>query len=180
MQWQHTQGLTSRSFTCGHCGNLVASAAGYLADGGHMIHTCPHCNEPTYFRATEQIPGVAPGSPVANVPAEIAALYGEARSCAAANAFTASVMASRKLLMNIAVSRGAKAGEPFITYVEYLASQGYVPPDGRGWVDHIRKKGNEATHEIVLMNREAATDLITFTEMLLKFIFEFPVELASI
>jgi hypothetical protein len=49
-----------------------------------------------------------------------------------------------------------------------------VPPNGRGWVDHIRTKGNEANHEIVLMSAEDALELISFSEMLLKFIYEFP------
>jgi hypothetical protein len=49
-----------------------------------------------------------------------------------------------------------------------------VPPNGEEWVDHIRQKGNEANHEIVLMSSEDAKDLITFIEMLLKFIYEFP------
>ena len=56
----------------------------------------------------------------------------------------------------------------------YLADNGYVPPNGRGWVDHIRKKGNEATHEIALMQQGDAEELISFVEMLLKFIYEFP------
>ena len=76
--------------------------------------------------------------------------------------------------MNVAVSQGAKAGDTFISYVEYLAANGYVPPNGKGWVDHIRKKGNEATHEIVLMSLDDAQELISFVEMLLKFIYEFP------
>jgi hypothetical protein len=49
-----------------------------------------------------------------------------------------------------------------------------VPPEGKGWVDHIRKKGNEATHEISPMSKADANDLITFPEMLLKFVYEFP------
>jgi hypothetical protein len=76
--------------------------------------------------------------------------------------------------MNIAVGLGAPAGEPFMKYVEYLANKGYVPPNGKGWVDHIRKKGNEANHEITLMNKTDAEELIVFSEMLLKFIYEFP------
>jgi hypothetical protein len=76
--------------------------------------------------------------------------------------------------MNIAVSNGAKEGLKFIEYVQYLADKGYVPPNGKTWVDHIRTKGNEATHEIALMDKAAAEDLIAFTEMLLKFIYEFP------
>ena len=76
--------------------------------------------------------------------------------------------------MNIAVAQGAKAGLSFVEYVDYLSNQGYVPPNGRSWVDHIRNKGNEATHEIALMTREDANELISFAEMLLKFIYEFP------
>jgi hypothetical protein len=76
--------------------------------------------------------------------------------------------------MHIAVEQGAKVGESFLTYVEFLASSGYVPPNGKGWVDHIRQKGNEANHEIKLMTVEDATELISFSEMLLKFIYEFP------
>ena len=49
-----------------------------------------------------------------------------------------------------------------------------VPPNGKVWVDHIRNKGNEATHEIRLMAPEDAAELISFSEMLLKFVFEFP------
>lgn len=70
--------------------------------------------------------------------------------------------------------QGAKEGESSLAYVEYLAKAGYVPPNGRAWVDHIRSKGNEATHEIKLMSTSDATELIAFAEMLLKFIYEFP------
>ena len=76
--------------------------------------------------------------------------------------------------MSIAVAQGADPNKPFVAYVEYLADKGYVPPNGRGWVDHIRKKGNEANHEIVVMTQPDAEDLISFSEMLLKFIYEFP------
>ena len=38
----------------------------------------------------------------------------------------------------------------------------------------MAKKGNEATHEITVMNQQDAEELVAFTEMLLKFIYEFP------
>jgi hypothetical protein len=76
--------------------------------------------------------------------------------------------------MSVAVAQGADANKPFVSYVEYLADRGYVPPNGKGWVDHIRKKGNEANHEIRLMTQPDAEELISFAEMLLKFIYEFP------
>jgi hypothetical protein len=81
--------------------------------------------------------------------------------------------------MNIAVAQGGTAGETFVKYVEYLAAQGYVPPNGKAWVDHIRKKGNEANHEIALMSKTDAEELVLFIEMLLKFMYEFPNKIPS-
>ncbi len=72
--------------------------------------------------------------------------------------------------MNVAVSQGADAGKSFFHYVEYLAENGFVPPNGRGWIDHIQKRGNETTHEIIVMSKENAEELISFVEMLLKFL----------
>jgi hypothetical protein len=76
--------------------------------------------------------------------------------------------------MHIAVEQGAPEGKSFLAYVEFLSKEGFVPPHGKEWVDHIREKGNEANHEIVLMSQNDAIDLINFSEMLLKFIYEFP------
>lgn len=81
--------------------------------------------------------------------------------------------------MNIAVSQGAKPGEPFVAYVEHLSRAGFIPPNGKHWVDHIRKKGNEATHEIQLMTAGDAGELLAFVEMLLKFVYEFPARVPS-
>lgn len=143
-----------------------------------MIYVCAHCNRPNYFEdqgdRTVQTPGAAFGSTVEDVPTTVDSLYQEARNCMKVSAYTSAVLACRKLLMNIAVAEGAKEGEQFIQYVEYLADKGYVPPGGKKWVDHIRKQGNEATHEIDMKTEAEAKDLISFVEMLLKFIYEFP------
>lgn len=175
MAWQSLSGLSPKKYTCGFCGNIVASAQGYYNQGSQeYIYVCPNCDQPTLFSAKGQMPGVAPGSEVAHVPDDIASLYREARMCVSVNSYTAAVLTCRKLLMNIAVAQGAKAGDSFLSYVEFLADKGYVPPNGRGWVDHIRSKGNEANHEIKLMSQTDAEELISFAEMLLKFIYEFP------
>jgi Domain of unknown function (DUF4145) len=94
----------------------------------------------------------------------------EARLCMTVNSFTSAVLTCRKLLMHIAVEKGAPTGQSFLEYVEYLAEKHYVPPDGKGWVDHIRTKGNEANHVIKIMSSDDAKDLIEFSEMLLKFV----------
>lgn len=173
--------IYSRSFTCGHCSHLIASNTGFQDQviPRRVIHICPHCGKPTFFDGAIQVPGVAPGGDVEALPEGVAALYKEARNCVAANASTAAVLVARKLLAHIAVEQGAAENLKFIEYVDHLAAKGFVPPNGRVWVDHIRKKGNEATHEIVIMTAPDATELLTFLEMLLKFIYEFPAMIPS-
>lgn len=79
--------------------------------------------------------------------------------------------------MNIAVSEGAQKNLSFVKYVEYLADNHLIPPKAKEWVDHIRTKGNEANHEIDIMSKDDAQELINFIEMLLKFIYEFPAKI---
>lgn len=167
--------IISKQYRCGFCSNMIASSSGFFSGQGQFIYLCTHCYSPTYWgRGKPQLPGLLPGNSVAHLPDNIELLYNEARQCAAAGAFTGSVLLCRKLLMNIGVTQGAAEGQSFISYVNHLAEIGFIPPNGRGWVDHIRKKGNEATHEIALMNKEDAEELINFSEMLMKFIYEFP------
>lgn len=181
--WQNIQAVPASGYLCGFCGLNVSSERGWQLTHDpnvNRIRICPSCNRPTFFQAGEkQVPGVAHGRPVPNVPAEIDGLYDEARKSAAAGAHTAAVLACRKLLMHIAVDHGAKPGLNFIEYVEYLANNGFVPPKGKGWVDHIRKKGNEANHEIVVMGPDASKDLLTFIEMLLTFLYDFPARIQT-
>jgi len=75
--------------------------------------------------------------------------------------------------MHVAVAKGAEENKTFKQYVEYLGEH-FVPKPTIEWVNHIKDKGNEANHEIVLMESEDAKDLLAFVEMLLKLIYEFP------
>jgi len=174
--WLNTDKIGSRDFRCGHCGNNLASQNGYFNRSNNMrIYLCHFCAKPTYFLGSSQIPGAIFGDDITGITDNnVLELYNEARKCVSCNAFTASVLCCRKLLMHIAVSKGAKEGLSFIEYIQFLSDKGYVPPDGKDWVDHIRTKGNDATHEIILMQKEDAEDLIIFIGMLLKVIYEFP------
>lgn len=183
--WYHAAKLPSRQWTCGHCNLAVGGAGGFITGSPgqinqhRIIYVCPSCQRPTYFEGSKQVPGVAFGRDVGHLPEMVGKLYTEARNCMAVNAFTSSVLACRKLLMHIAVQQGAAEGLNFFQYVQYLAGSGFVPPNGRGWVDHIRLKSNEANHEILLMERKDAEDLLTFSEMLLTFVFDFPSRVAG-
>src|SRR5260221_3278649 len=171
-QWLDAKALVNRSFTCGYCSNLVSSVKGFgvrQQSQGHEpnlgIYLCPNCLGPNLFTPeSPQFPSPAFGNPVRHVPQSLNALYEEARRCTTTNCHTAAVLLCRKMLMNIAVEQGAKAGLNFTEYVDFLSEKGYVPPKGKHWVDHIRKKGNEATHEIALMKDTDAKELLTFIE----------------
>lgn len=178
-QWSNALDIGPRGYRCGYCNRSVGPNLGYVTSAPKekqaFIYICSYCGKPTYFEPDgKQFPGIPFGSEVASLPQNVASLYDEARSSFAVNAFTSAVLTCRKLLMHLAVEKGAPEGRPFVEYVEYLAQKGYVPPDGKGWVDHIRKRGNEANHEIIIMTRPDAEDLLIFAEMLLKFVYEFP------
>jgi len=181
--WYLLRTIANRNFVSGFCGHLISRDRGYKVGRGPDgekeqyggIYICSNCQDPTFFTiGGEQYPSPAIGKSVMNVPAELNDLYEEARRCTSQNCHTAAVLLCRKMLINIAVEQGAQPGKQFIEYVNFLSDKGYTPPNGKHWVDHIRKKGNEATHEIVIMGDQDAKDLLIFTEMLLRFIYEFP------
>ncbi|MDZ8024294.1 MAG: DUF4145 domain-containing protein [Nostoc sp. DedQUE11] len=138
--------------------------------------TSSNCNGATFFFPFKDsvYPSYPFGNLVLHLPKDIEAIYEEARKCTSTYCYSAAVLICRKILMNLAVAQGAKEGLKFIEYVKFLSDNGYIPPNGKHWVDHIRQKGNEATHEIALMNEADAKNILVFTEMLLKFIYEFP------
>lgn len=188
-KWIHNQDLKSRQYVCGYCSNPLSSEHGFFADlyedhgapNGQrvFIYICHFCGKPTFFdTSNNQTPGPKYGNEILGIEDyRINKLYDEARRCIGIGAPTSAILACRKLLMHIAVEKGAKENLKFIEYVEYLSEKGYIPPDSKEWVDEIREKGNEATHEIVIMSDVDAKDLLQLTEMLLKIIYQFPSEI---
>lgn len=184
--WEGLQHFHARSFDCGYCSRHVSSEKGYEIKNNHhtthvagMIAVCPSCQGPTFFTPkNEQIPSKASGELVKNAPADLTKLYEEARRCTSANCHTAAVLICRKLLMNIAVQLGASEGLKFIEYVNFLGDNGHITVKSKPWVDHIRKKGNEATHEITPIGESDAADLVKFIEMILRTIYEYPARIS--
>ena len=174
--WVGAQGIPPQDFRCGHCGREVGSNQGFRTHDAdtYYCYICPRCDKTTFVHQSEIVPGAPFGNEVAALPPSVEVLYREARQAVRAAAYTAAVLTCRKILMHLAVEQGADPGKNFFHYVEYLADRGYVPPNGKAWVDHIRTRGNEANHEIVIMEGKDAAELVVFTEMLLKFVYELP------
>jgi len=176
--WQKTSKVEKINFACGYCSKETAPSKMYEtgtgADYGAHIYICPNCTQPTFIDENgNQTPGVMLGKAVDGITSnDVAQLYQEARYCISVGAFTATVMVCRKILMNLAVQHSAKENENFFFYVDFLANNGFMPQQGRPWVDAIRKKGNEANHEIALMDDKDAQFILQFTEALLIFNYE--------
>ncbi len=189
--WNEARHLSAKSYICGFCNDKVSSEQGFSVSSffngatrvAHQrgIYICPSCSGPTFFDFKEennQLPGVLIGHSIANIPEEINYIYYEARRSYSVGAYTGSVLLSRKMLMNITVylgkTQGVEEGKSFAYYVDFLEKNGHIPLATLGWVDHIRKQGNEATHKIDVKTAEDAENLLLFIEMLLKINFEYP------
>lgn len=180
-KWQSVTNIPSRKYVCGHCGSPLASDIGYVAapaTGRQLayMYICHFCTRPTLFEHDGyKVPDAPFGRPIEGIDdASVRDLYEEARKSTGVGAHTGTVLCCRKLLMHIAVAKGAEKNRSFQQYVDFLAEKNFVPPDAKPWVDHIRDRGNEANHEITIMKREDAEELLSFVEMLLRVIFEFP------
>jgi len=170
------------SYKCGYegCGLEVASEKGWYFEGTNpsegLIRICPRCKRPTFFDRSKnkQFPGSKHGNVVNHLPKDVGMLYEEARDAFSSNAPTCTVLAVRKLLMHVAVEKGAQPNQKFVEYVNYLEQNHLINPEASNWVDRMREKGNEANHEIKISAPEEATEMLDFMEMLLKMVYEFP------
>jgi hypothetical protein len=184
--WDKAQQLgAAMPYTCGYCNREVASAVGLMgqnrdwgvipdAERWCWILMCPRCGKPSYMEGERQVPGIPYGEVVEHLPEDVARLYDEARNSIAANSYVAAVLIGRKLLMHVAVAQGAKPGESFKSYVDFLISESVVTAAMREWVDEIRELGNDANHEIPLTTHDEAEALLNFVSMLLKIVYEYP------
>lgn len=183
-RWPNAREIPSRTYTCGYCGNELASNRGFLGVGPVFqervaaVYICHNCKRPTYIHFDgRQAPAPMIGDDVEHLSGPVATLYWEARVSASRGANTAAAMCCRKLLLNVAAALAEDDFEPgsFKQAVDWLEEEGHIPEKGKRWVERIRKVGNEANHEIDrTVDPREAERLLTFTEGLLRDTFELP------
>ncbi len=179
--WLRPIDLPPASFKCPYCSQIVGSSTGYQtynvsnAARPFNAYVCGSCRGIILIDTQQRPwPEAVGGNPVQHLPNDVEELYEEARGCMSVSAYTAVALACRKLLMSTAVSKGADADKTFQYYINFLLEKAYLPPDARPWVDHIRSKGNEATHQIPHTTKDDATELLVMTESLLRMVYELP------
>jgi Domain of unknown function (DUF4145) len=138
------------------------------------VYICTRCNHPTYLDGIFEIQSPEPkrGRNIRNLPDDVSSLYDECRKAMSIGAHTVAILGFRKLLMHVAVANGAEENKSFAYYVQFLDENGYMPPKGKHWVDQIRKRGNEANHEILIMKSKDSKLILRFIEALLLFNYE--------
>ncbi len=173
-------------WTCGFCSQSVGEDQGWRAvdaEGHHVaaIRICRRCRRPTFFEiAQPPFPEPLPGEAIPHVPEPVNGMYEEARACVRAGAHRSAALACRTTLMYIATQlNGEQRIEGgFQANIKWLFDNHWIPPNGRAWVEHIREKGNDATHEVMTPDPELARQLVDFLEILLRVVYDMPNRLA--
>jgi hypothetical protein len=182
-RWDQAGRIATQAWTCGYCARQVASDVGWAMTADNpqgrtvvvgAVAICSRCAMPSFLADGYQMPPTPYGNPVEHLPDDVNSLYEEARRAMGAGSPTAASMAGRKLLMAIAVNNGAPPNQNFAEYVVWLVENGVITSTMQPWVDEIRLLGNVANHEIELVTPEAAHELLTFDEMLLRVVYEYP------
>jgi len=168
------------AYLCAHCGSEASGVViGYARDTNnpavnHVVWLqCPTC----HYGSVENLgrgvsPGIAFGPKIEGLPPDVDAAYEEARRCLSVNANTAAEGICRKILMHLAVDKGATEGKSFASYIDYLEEKGYVTPPMRDWVKLIKDHGNEAQHRLKAPDRKRAEGTLLFTAQLLRSVYE--------
>ena len=158
---------------CGHCGLDVAGivVASYSKKHIQWIG-CPACLKGSVVNDSVITPIPLLGDSIQGLEDPIKSAYEEARKSLSSKSNTACVLMCRKILMNVAVDKGAPQGKQFVYYVDYLVEKGHITPTMHVWVDKIREIGNEATHEIPSPDNETTNTALEFMALLLKNVYE--------
>ncbi len=181
----------TQSYLCPYCNQVVAGlkkhvivfhgsgpslyAATFESDAYYVLK-CPACDKPSIYNVHNKTTSPAGKAleNVAHLPEAIEKAYEEVRRAIGAQCYTSAVVYARTVIAHIAVDLGADDNLSFVKYVEYLSENGYTPPNARDWIDKIRLMGNEATHDLVFWDKDAAETIGKFLMYLLIFIYELP------
>lgn len=174
-----------RKFVCGSCGKdtngRVVADLTRACDGAKVawcICTCRR-EEPTILVErggveVAQFPSACEFVAGQNWPPELEQLFDEAAKAFAANAFTASTMVCRKLLMATACREGATDGKPFVDYVAFITDSVLTFPKAKDAIDKIRSIGNEANHTLRFVGRDDAARALSIVTYMLNAIYSLP------
>lgn len=175
-----------RTYACGACGSTtngrVVCEVQRKMDGAQIFWCWCSCDkaEPTILIEMDgtmltQLPIAREFRSGADWPTNLTSLYDEAAKAYSAGAFTAATMVCRKLIMACACDKGETDGKAFTAYVDHLTTNVLAFPAAKTPIDAIRQIGNEANHEVKIVNQADATRAMKIVTYLLNTIYSLPV-----
>lgn len=155
-------------YVCGHCGRTVS---GFLVAQLYQPLTqwllCPSCAQGSVLTKDAMHPPLLPATQVADLPPEVNQVYDEARKSFASQIYTGCEVLCRKILMNVAVHKGADEGKKFVDYIDYLKNEGHITASMKNMADIIRENGNKSVHEIEQPDKKRTKITLEFTDHVL-------------
>ena len=171
--YTHSIGEVIQDYTCGHCERSVGGfVIANISDRPVQWLLCPSCGRGSVQHDDTILPSLLSISQVGGLPSDICQVYDEARKSFAVEAYTGCELLCRKILMNVAVDRGAAEDKSFEHYVDYLKDNGHITASLKDMTDIIRRNGNQSTHKIGQPDPERAEYTIEFTAQILRSIYE--------
>ena len=163
-------------YICGHCGaNICVSKGPTHTPGGYYLPKCYKCNLPTILTIdNKRYPPSGFPTTVKGLPEGIGKVYKEIKDCLVIGAWTATNMLARKLLMNVAVDKGAEENKAFTYYVSWMDKSEWNTTGLKLGLARIKNKGNEANHEIKEVTIEDVKEIFELLTMFLRLVYEFP------
>ena len=166
-------GRTIQDYTCGHCERSVGGLViAYTVETQIVWLLCPSCGHGSVQHGNTILPSLLSVPQVEGLPSDICQVYDEARKSFAVEAYTGCELLCRKILMGVAVDRGAAEDKSFEHYVDYLKDNGHITASLKDMADIIRRNGNQSTHKIGQPDPERAEYTMGFTAQVLRSIYE--------
>ena len=161
------------AYDCGHCERSVAGIlVARISSSSIQWLLCPSCGKGSVRHRNTILPSPLSIPKVDGLPPDISQAYDEARNSFSVKAYTGCEILCRKILMSVAVNKGAKKNQTFESYVDYLKNNGYITVSLKDMADTIRKNGNESTHEIRQPDSERSEYTLEFTAQVLRSVYE--------
>lgn len=174
----YPQQPATRPYVCGHCeSKAVGFVVAYLSNPQTEWLLCPNCARGSVLADGIKYPASLSIPQVAGLPPEVGAIYDEARRALSAQIYSGCELLCRKILMHVAVDKGAKERLDFEKYVDYLKDNGYITTALEGMADTVRKNGNRTTHRIEPPDKARAELTLKFTDKILRLVYEAEYEL---
>lgn len=179
------------TYICGGCNYRIIATVVMFADysvveatqeRGKIFWCICACGQPTVVvreenpgsKMIQQHPTAVEFHPESQWPMEAQRLYAEAAAAFSAQAFTATAMVCRKLLMLVACLKGDQDGKSFAEYVDFILSKVVPIPSAKQAIDAIRTIGNEANHNVSFVQEPEARRSLSIAKYVLNAVYSLP------